>query len=86
MTRNTKQFSETNDLLISLASLSFVLSFMDYWSHVGGKYTSNFTHHSITNLKVLIKLFHDCFACGPSCECGINCVRRLLEEMQPRLW
>jgi len=34
-------------------SFSYVLAFMEYCPHVGCKYTSNFTHHSITNPKVL---------------------------------
>jgi len=45
---------------------------MDYWPHVAGKYTSNFTHHSITNLKVLT-IFYDCCVCGLSCNCSLNC-------------
>ena len=60
--------SETNDLLISLVSLSYVLAFTEYSPHVGCKYTSNFTHHSITNLKVLT-LFYDSCVCGLSCDC-----------------
>ena len=84
LTRNTKELSETNDLLIYLMSLPYVLSFMEYWSHAASKYTSNFTHHSITNLKVL-PIFYDCCVSGLTCECGLNCVRRQLEEMQPRL-
>ena len=67
MKRNTKQLSETNDLFISLVSLSYVLSFMEYWSHVGRKYTSKFTHHSITNLKI-VPIFYGCCVCGLTCE------------------
>ena len=53
MTRNTKQLPKNSDLLISFVSLSYVLTFMEYWPDVAGKYTSNFTHYSIPNLKVL---------------------------------
>ena len=53
-------------------SLSYVLAFIDYWPHVVSKYTLNFTHHSITNLKVLT-IFYDCCDSGPSCDCGLNC-------------
>ena len=52
-------------------SLSYVRAFMEYWTLVGGKYTSNFTHHSITNVKVLT-IFCDCCLCGLSCDCGLN--------------
>ena len=52
MTRNTKQLSESSHLFFSLVSLSYVLTFMHYWPHVARKYTLNFTHQSITNLKV----------------------------------
>ena len=45
---------------------------MDYWPHLAGKYTSNFTHHSITNLKVLT-IFYDSCVCGLSCDCALNC-------------
>jgi len=48
------------------------MDYMDYWPHVGRKYTSNFTQHSITNLKVLM-IFYDCCVCGLSCDCGLNC-------------
>ena len=64
--------SETNDLFISLVSLSYVLAFMEYWPHLDCKYTSNFTHISITNLKVFT-LFYDSSVCGLSCDCGLNC-------------
>ena len=53
-------------------SFSYVLAFVDYWPHVDGTYTSHFTHHSITNLKVLT-IFYDCCVCGLSCDCGLNC-------------
>ena len=71
LTRNTKKLSQTNDLLISLVSLSYVLAFTEYSPHVGCKYTSNFTHHSITNLK-LLTIFYDCFVSGLCCNCGLN--------------
>ena len=45
---------------------------MEYWLHLGCKYTSNFTHHSITNLEVL-GLFNDSCVYGLSCDCGLNC-------------
>ena len=38
--RNTKQLSEPDDLFISFVSLSYVLAFMEYWPHLGRKYTS----------------------------------------------
>ena len=72
LTRNTKQLPKTNDLFISLVSLSYVLAFMEYWPHVDCKYMSNFTHHCITNLKVLT-IFHDSCVCGHFCDCGLNC-------------
>ena len=53
-------------------SLSYVFTFMEYWPHLVRKYTSNFTHHSITNLKVLT-LFDDSCVCGLSCDFGLNC-------------
>ena len=53
-------------------SLSYVLAFMEYWPHLDGKYTSDLTHHSITNLKVFT-LFYDSCVCGLSCDCGLNC-------------
>ena len=71
LTRNTKLLSQTNDLLISLVSLSYVLAFTEYSPHVGCKYTSNFTHHPITNLK-LLAIFYDCCVCGLCCKCGLN--------------
>ena len=52
-------------------SLSYVLTPMEYWTLVGRKYTSNFTHHSITNVKVLT-IFCDCCVCGLSSDCGLN--------------
>ena len=45
---------------------------MDYWPHVGSKYTSNFIHDSITSLKV-VRIFYDCCVRGLSCDCGLNC-------------
>ena len=57
--------SETNDLFISRVSLSYVLAFMEYWPHVERKYASNFTYHSITNLKV-ITIFYDYCVSGLS--------------------
>ena len=45
---------------------------MEYWPHIDGKYTSNFTHHSFKNLKVLT-IFYDSCVCGLSCDCGLNC-------------
>ena len=83
-TCNKEGVSETKYLFISLLSLSYVLALMEYCIHLGCKYTSNFTHHSITNLKVLT-IFCDCCVCGLSCDCGLNCMRRRLEEMQARL-
>ena len=53
-------------------SLSYVLAFMEYWPHLDCKYTSNFPHHSITDLKVLT-LFNDSCVCGLICDCGLNC-------------
>ena len=53
-------------------SLSYVLALMEYWTCVGRKYTSNFTHHFITSLKVL-RTFCDCCVCGLSCDCGLTC-------------
>ena len=67
-----KWVSETKYLFISLLSLSYVLTLMEYCTDLDRKYTSNFTHHSITNLKVLTILC-DCCACGLSCDCGLNC-------------
>ena len=52
-------------------SLSYVLALTEYSPHVGCKYTSNFTHHSITNLK-LVTIFYDCCVCGLCCNCGLN--------------
>ena len=72
MTRNTKQLSINNDLFISLVSLSYVLTFMKNWPHIDCKYTSNFAHHSNTNLKVLA-ISYDSSVCGLSCDCGLNC-------------
>ena len=60
------------NICLSLLSLSYVLALMEYCIHVDRKYTSNFTHHSITNLKVLT-IFCDCYVCGLSCDCGLNC-------------
>ena len=45
---------------------------MEYWPHVASKYMSNFTHHSMTNLRVLT-IFDDRSVCGVSCDCGLNC-------------
>ena len=45
---------------------------MEYWTHVDGNYTSNFTHHSITNLK-LLTIFYDSFISGVFCDYGLNC-------------
>ena len=45
---------------------------MEYWPHIARKYTSNFTHHSNTNLKVLA-IFYDSSVWGLSCDCGLNC-------------
>ena len=45
---------------------------MEYCPHGGCKYTSNFTHHSITNLKVLT-IFYNCCVCGLSCDFRVNC-------------
>ena len=51
--------------------LSYVLAFVEYWPHLACKYTSIFTHNSITNLKVLT-FFYDSCVCGLSCDCGLN--------------
>ena len=53
-------------------SLSYALVLTEYSPHVGCKYTSNFTHHSITNLK-LLTIFYDCCFSGLCCYCGLNC-------------
>ena len=45
---------------------------MEYWPHVASKYSLNFTHQSITNLKVLT-IFYDFCVCGLSYDCGLNC-------------
>ena len=52
-------------------SLSYVIALTEYWTLVGRKYTSNFTHHSIASVKVLT-IFCDCCECGLSCDCGLN--------------
>ena len=52
-------------------SLSYVLAFIESWPRLDCKYTSNFTHYSITNLKVLT-LFYDFCACGLCCDCVLN--------------
>ena len=49
-----------------------VLALLEYWTHVVCKYTSNFTHHSITNLKVLT-IFCDSSVSGLPCDCGLSC-------------
>ena len=72
LTRNTRQVSETNDLFVSLVSLSYVPGVMEYCPHEVCKYISNFIHHCITNLKVPT-MFNDCCVCGLSCDCGLNC-------------
>ena len=64
--------SETKYLFISLLSLSYVLALMEYCTHLGRKYTSNLTYHSITNLKVFT-IFCDSSVSGLSCDCGLNC-------------
>ena len=71
-TCNKAWVSETKYLFISLLSLSYVLTLMEYCTHLARKYTSNFTHHSISNLKVL-RILCNCCACGLSCDCGLNC-------------
>ena len=71
LTRNTKQLPQTNDVLIFFLFFSYVLAFTEYSPHVGCKYTSNFTHHSITNLK-LLTIFYHCCVCGLCCNCGLN--------------
>ena len=38
--RNTKEPSEPDDLFISFVSLPYILAFMEYWPHLGRKYTS----------------------------------------------
>ena len=50
---------------------------MEYFTHVDRNYTSNFTHHSMTNLKVLT-IFCDCCVYGLSCDCGLNCETAIL--------
>ena len=72
LTSYKAQVSETKYLFISFLSLSYTLALMAYWTHLVGKYKSNFTHHSITNLE-LLTIFCDCCVCGLSCDCGLNC-------------
>ena len=67
-----KWVSETKYLFISLLSLSYVLTLMEYYTHLDCKYTSNFTHHSITSLK-LLTIFYDSCVCGHFCDHGLNC-------------
>ena len=50
---------------------------MKYFTHVDRNYASNFTHHSMTNLKVLT-IFCDCCVYGLSCDCGLNCETAIL--------
>ena len=57
---------------------------MDYWPHAGRKYTSNFTHHSITNLKVLT-IFYDCCVCGISCDWGLNSETAFIRNATARI-
>ena len=45
---------------------------MEYCTHVGRNYTSNFTHRSITSLK-LLTIFYDSCVCGHFCDHGLNC-------------
>ena len=61
-------------LNICLFLLCLCLMFSLLWNIglVDRKYTSNFTHQSITNLKVLT-IFCDCYIFCLSCDCGLNC-------------
>ena len=54
-------------------SLSYVLTFMEYWPDLAGKYRSNFTHYPIPNPKVLTIFQILVFLHGLSCDCGLNC-------------
>ena len=51
--------------------LSSVLAFTEYSPHVASKYTLNFTHHSITNLRILTIFYDSCVLW--SLHCGLNC-------------
>ena len=71
LTCNKAKVSETKSLFISHLSLSYVIAFTEYSPYVACEYTSNFTHHSITNLK-LLTIFYECCVCGLCCNCGLN--------------